>query len=196
MRLRLLTGMLAVALLVAGCDGDGSSCTTLPGGPRYCLQTTDSIAPFDAQQKVDVTFDGRRETMIAQLEADADGIRFAGMTPFGQKLLQVSFDNREVSAKTFPGKGLDPVLLLALVQIATWPAEQVRAGLDGAEVVDEGIDNASNEKAAQRRLVADGKDIVVIRYTRGRPPAGDMRIELPTAGVEFSITNLDIAATR
>ncbi len=192
MRLRLLTEMLAVALLIAGCDGDGSSCTTLPGGPRYCLQTTDSIAPFDAQQKVDVTFDGRRETMIAQLEADADGIRIAGMTPFGQKLLQVSFDNRDVSTETFPGKGLDPVLLLALVQVATWPAEQVRAGLDGADVIDEFMDNAP----AQRRLVKDGKDIVVIRYTRGRPPAGDMRIELPAAGVEFSISNLDIAASR
>lgn len=192
MRLRLLTGMLAVALLVAGCDDDGSSCTTLPGGPRYCLQTTDSIVPFDAQQKVDVTFDSRRETMIAQLEADAGGIRFAGMTPFGQKLLQVSFDNRDVTAETFPGKGPDPVLLLALVQVATWPAEQVRAGLDGAEV----IDDDSNDAPAQRRLVKDGKDIVVIRYTRGRPPAGDMLILLPAAGVEFSITNLDIAATR
>uniref|UniRef100_UPI00272DE7F4 DUF3261 domain-containing protein n=1 Tax=Propionivibrio sp. TaxID=2212460 RepID=UPI00272DE7F4 len=97
MRRLLLTGMLAVALLVAGCDDDGSSCTTLPGGPRYCLQTTDSIVPFDVQQKVDVSFDSRRETMIAQLEADAGGIRFAGMTPFGQKLLQVSFDNRDVT---------------------------------------------------------------------------------------------------
>ncbi len=192
MRRLMLGALLLGTLLVAGCESDGSSCTTLPGGLRYCLRSTETIAPFDAQQKVDMTFDGRRETMIAQLEADADGIRFVGMTPFGQKLLQVSFDNFAVTAETLPGKGLDPVLLLALVQVATWPAEQVRAGLDGAEV----IDDALNSEPAQRRIVKDGKDIVVIRYTRGRSPGGDMRIALPDAGVEFSITNLDSAATR
>lgn len=174
-------------LLVAACSGDGSRCAALPGGSRYCLQATTDLVPFDAQQKVDVVFDGRTETIIAQVEADALGMRFVGTTPFGQKLVQLNFDNEHVTLETTLMKGLDPVLLLALVQIATWPAERVRAGLsDSALVLD---------ADGQRRLVKDGSELVLIKYTRGRPPLGDMSIQLPKAGVEFTIINLDVAET-
>jgi hypothetical protein len=186
--------MLPGLLLVAACAGDGSSCAALPGGARYCLQTTAAIEPFDAQQKVDIAFDGRQETMIAQLESDADGMRLVGMTPFGQKLLQLGFDNRNVSAEAFSGKGPDPIVLLAVVQLATWPAEQVRAGLGDKGAISL-IEEQTGEQP-QRRVVKDGKDIVVVRYTRGRPPSGDMVIQLPSAGVEFTITHLDMAATQ
>lgn len=183
--------LLAVFLsiwLVGGCVGDGSPCTALPGGARYCLQPMADIVPFDVQQKVDIVFNGRQETMIAQLEADDSGMRFVGMTPFGQKLVQLDFDNHKIKVEAFPGKGPDPVMLLALVQVATWPAERVRRGLDDAVAVE--------DAEGLRRLVKDGKDIVVIRYTRGRPPLGDMSIQLPAAGVEFTIVNLDVADTR
>ena len=187
-------GLLSGLLLVAGCAGDGTSCAAFPGGVRYCLQTTAAVEPFDAQQKLDIAFNGRQETMIAQLEVDADGMRLVGMTPFGQKLLQLGFDNRSVSAEAFAGKGPDPVLLLAVVQLATWPAEQVRVGLGRNNAIDL-IDEQTGEQS-QRRIVKDGKDIVVIRYTRGHPPSGDMLIRLPAAGVEFTITHLDMAATQ
>ena len=172
-------------LLAAACANDGSRCTALPGGSRYCLQTTASVVPFDVQQKVDVVFDGRMDTIIAQVETDALGMRFVGTTPFGQKLVQLSFDNERVTLEASQMKGLDPILLLALVQIASWPAASVRAGLgDSALVVD---------AEGQRRLVKDDSDLVVIKYTRGRPPLGDVSIQLPKAGVEFTIINLDVA---
>ena len=171
--------------LAAACAGGDSRCTALPGGSRYCLQTKTDIVPFDAQQKVDIVFDGRQETIIAQLEADALGMRFVGTTPFGQKLVQLNFDNQRVIVETAQMKGLDPVLLLALVQIATWPAEHVHGGLgNSAQLV---------ESPGQRVVAGGGKDIVVIRYTRGRPPLGDMSIQFPGLSVEFSIVNLDVA---
>ena len=174
-------------LLAAACAGDGSRCAALPGGGRYCLQATADVPPFDVQQKVDVAFDGRTDTIIAQVEADALGMRFVGTTPFGQKLVQLSFDNDRVMVAASLMKGLDPILLLGLVQIATWPAESVRAGLgDSALVVD---------TEGQRRLVKDDSDLVLIKYTRGRPPLGDVFIQLPKAGVEFTIINLDVADT-
>ena len=188
-------GALLGALLLAACgSGDGARCTALPGGARYCLQASTDLPPFDVQQQVDIEFgglsglSGRRETLIAQLEADASGIRFVATTPFGQKLLQLAYDNRELHVDLSLARGLDPVLLLALVQIASWPAERVRAGLDAT------LDIA--ETADGRRVIRngrDGKDLVVVRYTRGLPPHGDLRIELPDAGVELTITNLDSA---
>ena len=174
---------LLMVLTLAACTGDGSRCTSLPGGGRYCLQTTAGIPPFDVQQMVEVVFDGRRETMVAQLEVDAAGMRFVGATPFGQALMQLDFDNQAVTARSLPGKGPDPALLLALVQIAGWPADSVRTGLGDAAVV---VDTAG-----QRRLLVNDKEIVTVTYAHGLPPFADMRIQLPAAAVEFSIVNLD-----
>lgn len=174
-------------LLFAGCAGDGSRCVALPGGGRYCLQATTEVQPFDTQQMVDIVFGGKRETMVAQLEVDASGMRFVGATPFGQTLLQLGFDNREVSATSSPRHGPDPALLLALVQLVAWPADSVRAGLgDAAELVD---------TAGQRLVLVNDKLIATITYTRGLPPFADMRIQLPAAALEFSIVNLDVSNT-
>ncbi len=186
-RLRLPIFLLLCACLAA-CGDDNPRCPRLPGGGRYCLQTTAQTLPFDVQQKLDITFNGRRETMIAQLESDALGMRFAGMTPFGQKLIQLDFDNETIKAVTFPGKGFDPALLLALVQIASWPLDGVQAGLDDSTVAEEGH--------GQRRLVRNGKELIVIGYTRGHPPHGDMFIQLPEAGVELSVENLEAHDTK
>lgn len=190
MRPLLWFGMLLTVLLEIGCSDVLSPCSVLPGGIRYCLQTTAAIEPFDVQQKVDIAFNGRQETMIALLEADAEGVRLAGMTPFGQKLLQIAFDNRDVSAETPPGQGANAALLLAVVQLAMWPAERVRAGL-----VDSGSIDLIDEPGL-RRIVKDGSDVVLIKYTRGRPPLGDLLIQMPNAKAEFAITNLDMAATQ
>jgi len=190
MRLLLWLCTLLVVLLEIGCSDDLSPCTVLPGGIRYCLQTTTSIEPFDVQQRVDIVFNGHQETMIALLETDAEGIRLAGMTPFGQKLMQIGFDNRTVSAETLPGQSANAALLLAVVQLAMWPADRARAGLVDAGRID------LIDEPGLRRIVKDGSDVVLIKYTRGRPPLGDMLIQLPNAKAEFAISNLDMAATQ
>ena len=181
----------AATLLLAACgssggsggSGDGARCTVLPGGARYCLQTSADLPPVDVQQQVDIVFGDRRETLIAQLETDAAGTRFVATTPFGQKIIQLTDDNHALHVDLSLARGLDPVLLLALVQIATWPADRVSAGLDAATL--------SEETPDMRRVVSRGKERVVVRYTRGLPPQGDLRIDLPAAGVELTITNLD-----
>ena len=175
---------------IAGCSGDGSRCAALPGGARYCLQSTAAMAPFDAQQRVDIAFDGRHETMIAQLESDAAGMRFALTTPFGQKLLQMDFDNARVRVETPSLPGLDPLVLLALVQIAAWPVDSVRLGLAGSAQL---IEAQDIDAPPIRRLARDGVELVTIKYTRGRPPLADQLIVLPALGVELSIENLDVA---
>ena len=172
-----------LALLVCACSGDGSRCAWFPGGSRYCLQPATEVAPFSVQQKVDIAFNGGKETVIAQIEADAQGMRFVGVTPFGQKLVQLRFDNRQVKVEASSMKGMDPVLLLALVQLALWPADDVDAGLGGSWNIDDGENS--------RRLVKDGVELVSIQYTRGRSALSDMVVQLPGAGVELVISNLD-----
>ena len=175
---------------IAACSGDGSRCAALPGGARYCLQSTAAMAPFDAQQSVDITFDGRKETMIAQLEVDAEGMRFVLTTPFGQKLMQMEFDNARVKVEAPSLPGLDPLVLLALMQIAAWPVDSVRLGLSGSAQL---IEVQDIEAPPMRALARDGVDLVTITYTRGRPPLADQLIALPALGVALSIVNLDVA---
>ena len=175
---------------IAGCSGDGSRCAALPGGARYCLQSTAAMAPFDAQQRVDIAFDGRHETMIAQLEVDAAGMRFVLATPFGQKLMQMEFDNARVKVEAPSLRGLDPLILLAMMQIAAWPVDSVRLGLSGSAQLVEAQDV---DAPPIRRLTRDGSELVTIKYTRGRPPLADQLIALPALGVALSIVNLDLA---
>jgi len=169
--------------LLAACVPESPSCARLPGGASYCLQTSEGVAPFEVQQKIDVAFNGRRETMIAQVEVDAAGMRFAGLTPLGQRLLQASFADGDIRADGIALEKLDPALLLALIQLASWNADRVRAGLGGsAELV---------ETEEGRSVVKDRKAVLRIGYTRGRPPMGDVEIGFPGTGVEFRIVTLD-----
>ncbi|WP_263768842.1 DUF3261 domain-containing protein [Propionivibrio soli] len=175
--------LITVALSLGGCAESGSSCPRLPGGGRYCLQGTSLVERFEVQQRVTVTFDGKPQSMIATVEVDASQMRFAALTPFGQKLVQASYDNRNVSAEQIPDKRLDPALLLAVFQIALWPESAVRSGLS---------ENLSLVEAERERRVAFAdKTLVDVRYTVGRTTVGELDIALPQAGVELHIAPFD-----
>ena len=180
--------LLAVAALAAGCGGDSDPrCTVLPGGVGYCLQTTDGVPPFDVQQRIDMSFRGQQQTLILQTESDDAGVRVVGMTPLGQTLLQLDFDNRQVTAVSSI-KAISPVMLMALVQIGGWPVERVRQGIDPALTIE--------ESAAGRTVWRDGRAILSIRYTRGLPPAGDQVVMLADTDVVMTIVNLNVAETK
>ena len=114
-------------------------------------------------------------------------MRLVGTTPFGHKLLETNFDQRAVVAPHWPAGRLDPVLLLAAIQIALWDEASVREGLTGPAALE-----ASD---AGRRLSHDDRIGIAIKYTRGRTPFADMHIVLPEAGVELSIVNLETTDT-
>lgn len=181
-------GLLAIVVMAStlcACAGlpSGSACTGLPGGGNYCLQSSVEVAPFDVQQKIGMTRGDQRETLIVQFEVDAQGMRMVGTTPFGQKLLQIGFDNRLIRLDTWPDRRFDPVLLMSLVQIASFPADSVRQGLGSTTVLE--------DSPGTRSVYCDGKPVVLIGYTRASPPFGDMVIRLPAAAIDLDIVNLD-----
>ena len=179
---RIVLSVLACGLILTACAERDPRCSGLPGGGSYCLQPSTAMPGFDVQQKVELSFNGRRETLIVNLEVDGEGMRFVGLTPFGQKLIEGDYDNRAVRASPLPDKRLSPSLLLAMLQICLWPAEDVRTGLgDSARV---------EESAGQRQILVDGKAVLQVRYTDGLSPAGAMHIVLPAAQMEFDVTTL------
>ncbi|MBS1228778.1 MAG: hypothetical protein H6R17_2055 [Proteobacteria bacterium] len=179
--------LLIVALLaLSACATDQREphCAALIGGGEYCLQPTTAIAPFELTQKVDVRFRQRRETLIVEVEADADGIRFAGLTPFGHKLLQVGYDNRQATATLLPDSRLRPSLVIALLQLARWPSDAVRAGLQAPLTLE--------ERADQRHIIYHDEATLTIDYL-GDSPYRRMHLSLPAADIELDIENLQVS---
>lgn len=181
------TGAL-ILIALAACSGADPRCANLPGGGRYCLQTTSVVEPFEVQQIVEVIFDGRRETMLVELEVDGQGMRFVGMTPFGQKLVQGAYDNLEAKTDGLLSQSFEPTMLLSFLQLALWPADSVRAGLEGGCVLEESV--------GQRRVMGGGNMLLQVSYTGRRLPHGEMHIELPSAKMQIDIKTLDLNITK
>jgi hypothetical protein len=175
---------LAVLLCATACS-EGSHeqpCLVFSGGGGYCLQATTAPGPFAVRQKIEAKLRGQQATMIAAIENDADALRVVGLTPFGQKLLQISYDNREISAATLPDRRLDPTLLVALLQITLWPADAVRAGLTTPLTLE--------EDGAQRRLLNAGQAILSIRFSTGPAAGRRMHLSVPALAMELEIETL------
>jgi hypothetical protein len=180
-------GSFALLLATAACsigedEGQWGQCATLIGGGRYCLQSSATIVPFEAQQKVEVRIRGQQETMIVELEVDAAGMRLAGLTPFGHSLLKASYDNRTVTATQLADARLSPSLLIALLQIALWPADALRVGLEAPLRLE--------ERAGQRSILNGDKVTLTINYTGNQPPYRRMQIVIPVAGIELDVETL------
>lgn len=193
-----LRQLLALALLLctAACteQAQDRQCAALIGGGSYCLQPTTAVAPFDVQQKVDSRFRDRHDTLIAELEVDAAGLRFAGVTPFGQKLIQLGYDNHEANATMLPNSRISAALLVALLQLANWPADAVRAGLASSEGM-AGIDSplTLEENAGQRRILNRGEPTLTIEHSGGPPPWRRVHMTIHAADLELTIETLDAA---
>ena len=181
-------GALALLLATAACsisEADGQ-CATLIGGGRYCLQSTATIVPFEVQQKVEARFRGQQETMIVELEVDAAGMRFVGLTPFGHSLLKASYDNRTATGTQLADTRLSPVLLIALLQIALWPADALRAGLEAPLRLE--------EKDGQRRILNRDDVTLTISYIGAQPPYQRIKVDVQGAALQLDIETLQESA--
>lgn len=147
----------------------------------YCLQPAGSVAPFWALQKIDVHRAGRSESLIVSLEADESGLRLAGLTPLGHKVMQVMFDDRGIVVEAaLPEGDVLARQIIALVQLVWWPSEAVRAGLmSGGPLLEDG--------PAMRRLVLDGRPLLAISYG----DSGQVTIVDSMAGAEILIAHLE-----
>ncbi len=172
---------LIVTAALAGCAGN-PRCPDLPGGPRYCLQTSTAVTPFSALQDIRIQRGELDERLIAQLEVDAAGMHLAGLTPMGQRVLEAHFDNQEATAESLAGARFDARALLSLVQLAVWPADSVRVGL--AE------DWELEEAPALRRLLREGVAILEV-VREGEPPRyRHLDIRLPGAGLSLTVQEI------
>ncbi len=174
----------ALLMATAACSDDerDARCPALIGGGNYCLQPSTTIAPFEVQQKVEIRFRGQHETMIAELEVNDKGMRLVGLTPFGQTLLKISYDNRAITTSKLPDSRLPPGLLIALLQLALWPANALRTGLEAPLILE--------ESAVQRRILNRDKVILTINYTGDQPPYRRIKMVIHAEDIELDVETL------
>ena len=185
----LFAGALALLLATAACsisEAEGQ-CATLIGGGRYCLQSTATIVPFADHQKGEAFFMAKQETMIVGLKVHAAGMRFVGLTPFGHSLLKASYDNRTATGTQLADTRLSPILLIALLQIALWPADALRAGLEAPLRVE--------ETDGQRRILNRDDVTLTINYIGAQPPYQRIIVDIQRAAIQLNIETLPESAT-
>jgi hypothetical protein len=176
--------LLAAPFLLVACSATDPRCAALPDVGTYCLQATTAVAPFAARQKVEVSFDARRETMIVQIEVDSEKMRFAGLTPFGLTLIEADYDNRAPRAEKMPADGFDAAALFSLLQIALWPLDAVRAGFTTAPV-------EVNDAYGVRSIFAEGEEAFRVRRVGDAPPFDEIEINYPSLRAALRIRTLD-----
>lgn len=178
--------VLMSALLLAACAGDAGNCVRLSGGANYCL--IDGPAPeFETEQATTITYSGNTMHMITRIQSGKDGLHFAGVTPLGQTLLQVSWKNNVLHAQLPPGTAdrLDGALFIALLQLAVWPAEHVREGLS---------DRLTLIEQSGRRIVSDGdRTLLTISWEGTTLPYDRLRFEASAAHLLIDARVLDEA---
>lgn len=181
---------LAAALLGAlvACGPSDDRCAWLDPQLRYCLQPTGTAAPLDQRQKLVLSMGDQQHTLLADLQVDPNGQQMVLLTPLGQTVAQLAYDNR--SARQAGPSGpwpaqLTPATLLGLVQLAWWPTAAVRAGLDSGWTVE--------ESAGSRRILpsAGGGSRIDIGYTPPQGPYRHIRMVLPQRNVHLDIEVLE-----
>jgi len=184
-----LAGSLAVVLMIAGCASAPPGCTRLPlasgnvpANIGYCLQSTASAPAFVVQQRITLRFGERQETLIADLENNAAGLIFTGLSPLGLTLFQASYDNHAVRSTHAAEPRLPPELLLAVLQLALWPKEAVQRGLEVSAMIE--------DQLTERRITVNDQLWMRVRHDGTPPPYRRLVIELPAVRLNLEIEAL------
>lgn len=184
----LILPLLLIAMLSnSSCIKQDTRCTNLMGNGRYCLQATTVIAPFEVQQKVEATIKGHHETMVTEIEVNAEGMQMIALTPFGHKLVHVRYNNDEAKALVSPDSRLDPTLVIAMIQLALWPADSVRKGLSAPLRLEESI--------GRRRYLDNDKLVLDVQYLDEQyadvmTPANKFQLSFPSVDLKLDIETL------
>ena len=191
MRLMLSLTLLATSALLTACAGIFSrpaECARLPGGGQYCL-SREAGPEYAAEQETVLRQGDKSMRLFSRIESGSGGLHFAGITPLGQTLFQVSWVHGELRASLPPSyaQRIDAALFPALIQLASWPADQVRRGLSaGLEL---------REEPGQRRVVQSSStgeaSVLTIRWHGDHLPYETLRFDAPEMGLSIDARHLD-----
>jgi hypothetical protein len=158
------------------------------GTAQYCLQPMSATDSFSATQMVTRTCGEDVAQLVLQIEAGADGLRMAGVTPFGRRLFLISFDNNDVTVSSdIPlDRPLSAAHMLAGWQLAYLPWERTVNGFSAANM-------DLQEQNKLRKLSVDGKLVFQATCDGNRPRCQRAVVSYPALGCTLTAETLDEA---
>jgi hypothetical protein len=188
MCLRMKTLWLVPWLLLglAGCRPPTMTPVYVDRGVPFLLRAPQTGPAFTATQElVFQEPDGRLNRLITSLENNADHMGLVASAPLGQLLFILDVRQGSVAqdVRVPLPKQFDPRLLPALVQLADWPLEEARHGLQrDAELLEEG-----NLRTLRRK----GSVVLTIRREGSAPPFQKVIFDLPLLHIHAVMTTLE-----
>jgi len=139
---------------------------------------------FFVNQMVIITLpDGSEQTLLCTVESGPEKLTVVASTPLGQTLFTATLRRGFTSVEAhlpLPAKA-DPRALLAAVQLAEWPLEELRKGLGGSLEL--------KEEGPLRTLLKGGRPFLLLR--REQVPKAALSLQLPDYRVKAMIIPLE-----
>ncbi len=159
------------------------------GEVQYCPQSNPTLAPFTATRAVMLVRGEEMQRLIVQIQVDAHGLQLAGLTPLGRRVLWLQLDHANqlhVSSEL----AVDARQILAGLQFADWPIEQVRAAARGEEAR---VLEAQEQRGITRWLL-DGERVILTATCDGeRPHCKHAELRYETLDFRLDVDALDEA---
>ncbi|MEC4726860.1 DUF3261 domain-containing protein [Shewanella sp. D64] len=163
------------------------TCVALASDVSYCLApipAADQIRSIT--QQVSIQVDGAHHELLTQLELDKLNLTLVGLAPLGQALFTLTYDGTSLSSQQsmLLGDEFKAEYLLALIQLAYWPVEDVNLHLQGASF----IEQACNAAQCRTLYASETEDIMQISYDQQDPWQAEINLAIPSAKFKLKIT--------
>ena len=161
-----LSAVLLTALLLTGCISMPKS-HLVTMAPGVTLQLTAPPAALQMQTKtqlIEAQFDGKTQSLLAQVEFTETEIKLVAMTPSGIPLFDVlwSVTDEAVIHQYVPVPGLDISYVIADLQWVNWPLAQLQSATNGS--FKEKFSNNTGQTATDwtRTLTLNGQVVLTV----------------------------------
>lgn len=163
------------------------TCVALASEVNYCLAPIPANSQIHSlTQQVSIGVDEEHHELLTQLELDKQQLTLVGLAPLGQALFTLVFDGNTLSSQQsmLLGDEFKAEYLLALIQLAYWPVEDVNPHLQGASLVSQACD-----AARCRTIYANETQLVLeISYDKIDPWSAVIELAIPQAKFKLKIT--------
>lgn len=174
------------ALGLLGCRPPANGPLYLGRGVPFVLRApADGPRLFSTQSVRFMMPDGSEELLVTSVENTPERMSIVASTPMGQTLFTIQLQQGAVTVdKRIPlPQMFDPRLLPALIQLANWPLEDLRKGLDPGTTLE--------EAGELRELRRKGRTVLTLRREGQAPNFKTVTLDLPAASIRAIITTLE-----
>ncbi|MGH8427307.1 MAG: DUF3261 domain-containing protein [Gammaproteobacteria bacterium] len=169
-----------IGFALGGCaSAPTPSCARLALSGWFCPLPPDALAPRTGVALITVQQDTHKSVYVGQLAITATALRLALANPAGVPLATLVWDGSTASVNP-SGTGLQPKLLLALLELTYTNPERLQSGLHGLS-----LDKVKTPAGARRMLRAEGAIVAVVEYS-----GENVRVNVPRAHLTVTIQPL------